>query len=284
VLTFCILTFEKTPWLKRTILSIRKHCGIDYSVKILSQGKPDVELARFLDELKDDKVEVLTSEVNLGCDGGRKLLASEVETPLAMMLDDDMYLTENSIESVLNVLKANPEVGAVSMPQYDPQGWMISPGGQKLIIRDGVINTRRPFLDESSWIEIQHIDGGAMLFRTEMRECFTWDDRSGFLQDLDKSLQILRSGKWKQAITPEGKLIHDRSWVGKKPKYEQSRFNGLTLHNNYEYFRNKWGFRLDLRTHFLYEVLYPTLALTHCPVTVSQMDKFIRTGKTKLPL
>ncbi|HYW01944.1 MAG TPA: glycosyltransferase [Candidatus Acidoferrum sp.] len=284
LITFCILTFEKTAWLKNTLLSIRQYCGVDYSVKILSQGKPDAELARFMADSKDDDVEVLTSEVNLGCDGGRKFLANEVETPLAMMIDDDMYLTERAIESGLNVLRANPQVGAVSMPQYDPRGWMISAGGQKLIIRNGVINVRRPLLDDSAWIEIQHIDGGAMIFRIQMRDCFTWDDRSGFLQDLDKSLQILRSGRWKQAIAPSGKLIHDRSWVGKKPKYEQTRFNGLTLHNNYEYFRKKWGLRLDLRTHLLYEVLYPGLALTHCPITVSQIDRFIRTSRKRLPL
>src|SRR5208283_4661140 len=154
-----------------------------------------------------------------------------------MMLDDDMYLTEGSISLLLELLTSEQTIGAISMRSTDRHGRLLSAGGSILSIRNGVINISRPFLNSVlPWTEVQRIDGGAMLFRTEMRECFTWDDRSGFLQDLDKSLQILRSGKWKQAITPEGKLIHDRSWVGQQPKYEQARFNGLNLHRSYEQF------------------------------------------------
>jgi len=265
-------------------MSIRHHCKIDYLVKILSQGRPDLELTKFLEQLGDDKIELLTSEVNLGCDGGRKFLAQRVTTPFAMMLDDDMYLTETSVMSALDVLKTNPEIGTISMPQYSPQDRLISPGGQKLIVRDGVIHMYRPSVDTPApWIEIQHIDGGAMFFRTEMREIFTWDDRSGFLQDLDKSLQIVRSARWKQAIAPRGRLIHDRSWVGKKPIYEGTRFNGMTLHRNYEYFRKKWGLRLNLRTHLLYEAVFPLVTLTRFPVTVSQIDKYTRSAR-RLPV
>ena len=283
-LTFCILTFDKTPWLKKSLMSIRRYCKIDYFVKILSQGRPDLELTKFLEQLGDDKIELLTSEVNLGCDGGRKFLAQRVMTPFAMMLDDDMYLTETSVMSALDVLQRDSEIGTVSMPQYSPQGRLISPGGQKLLVRDGVIHMYRPSVDTPTpWIEIQHIDGGAMFFRTEMREVFTWDDRSGFLQDLDKSLQIVRSARWKQAIAPRGRLVHDRSWVGKKPNYEGTRFNGMTLHRNYEYFRKKWGLRLNLRTHFLYEAVFPLVTLTRFPVTVSQIDKYTRSAR-RLPV
>ncbi len=281
-LTFCILTFDKTPWLKKSLMSIQRHCKIDYSVKILSQGRPDVELTNFLKKIDVDKIELLTSEVNLGCDGGRKFLAQHVATPYAMMLDDDMYLTETSMRA-FDVLEKNIEVGAVSMPQYSPQGRLISPGGMDLLVRRGVIHMYRPTLDASSWIEIQHINGGAMLFRTEMRKCFMWDDRAGALEDLDKSLQILRSARWKQAIAPRGRLIHDRSWVGKNPNYERTRFNGMTLYRNYEYFRRKWGLRLNLRAHVLYEAIYPLVTLTRFPITVSQIDKFSRTAKRRLP-
>jgi GT2 family glycosyltransferase len=284
-LTFCILVFNKTPWLRRSLLSIRKFCpGISYSVKLLSQGKPDPKLLTLLEELDDDKIELLTSPVNLGVDGGRKFLENQVETPLTMMLDDDMYLTANSIQLARDIMQTNAQIGALSMPQYDPAGSLISPGGQNLSIRNGVISMFQPSLTSSSYMEINHIDGGAMLYRTTMREQFQWDDHSGFLQDLDKSMQILLSTKWKQAIVTSAMLIHDRSWVGKIPNYEGTRFNGLTLYRNYEYFRRKWGLRLNLRTHVLYEVVYPALTLTRFPITISQLDKFIRSGKRKIPI
>jgi len=276
-LTFCILTFDKTPWLEKTLKSIHNFCDTEYTVKILSQGTPDPELTQVLKKLDDERIELLISKVNLGCAGGRKFLVKGIETPFTMMLDDDMYLTRGSIRAALDVLRKDPTVGAVSMPQYDPQGQLISPGGSRLSIRNGVINMSRPILDYAlSWIEIQHISGGAMLFRTEMKDYFTWD--SAGLEDLDKSLQIWRTGKWKQAIATGGRLIHDRSWVGKRPKYEQARFNGLTLHRNYEYFRKKWGYRLTMRTHLLYEVVYPAVTIAHFPITPSQMDSVTRKG------
>ena len=277
--TFCILTFGKTPWLEKTLQSIRQFCDTEFTVKLLSQGDPDPELTEFLKKLDDKRIEVLISKTNIGCDGGRKFLAKQVSTPFVMMLDDDMYLTKGAIPAALDILRKERTVGAVSMPQYDPQGQLISPGGRNLSTRNGVIEVSRPILDSAiPWIEIQHIDGGAMFFRTEMRDYFTWDDNSGFLQDLDKSLQILRTGKWKQAIATGGRLIHDRSWVGKRPKYEQARFNGLTLHRNYEYFRKKWGYRLTMRTHLLYEVIYPAVKITHFPITTSRMDSVTRKG------
>jgi GT2 family glycosyltransferase len=201
-----------------------------------------------------------------------------------MMLDDDMYLTSGSILAAMNVFRKEPTIGVISMPQYDMKGSLVSPGGRKLSIRNGVIRPIYPVLNSSaSWIEIQDVDGGAMIHRTEMRDCFAWDDQSGFFQDTDKSLQILRSGKWKQAIVPKGKLIHDRSWVRKYPVYESVRFDGLTLHHDYEYFRKKWGLRLNLRAHILYELIYPTVALIRFPLTVSQINAYTRTTRTYLP-
>src|SRR5208282_1790979 len=130
--TFCILTFDKTPWLEKTLLSIRQFCDTEYTVKILSQGAPDTELTEFLKQSDDDRIEISISKANVGCGGGRKFLVKEVETPFAMMLDDDMYLTRGSIHAALDVLQKERTVGAVSIPQYDPQGWLISPGGNNL--------------------------------------------------------------------------------------------------------------------------------------------------------
>jgi GT2 family glycosyltransferase len=238
----------------------------------------------FLKELGDDRIELLTSETNIGCEGGRKMLTQQVETPFTMMLDDDMYLTNGSIMVAMDLFRKEPAIGAISMPQYDMNGSLVSLGGRKLPIRNGVIRPTNPVFDSSAyWLEVQHVDGGAMVFRTEMRDCFTWDDRSGAFEDWDKSLQMMRSGKWKLAIVPNGKLIHDRSWVGKYPSYERVRFDGLALHRDYKYFRKKWGLRLDLRGHILFDLIYPAVALTRFPVTVSQINSYTRTARRRLP-
>lgn len=279
--TFCILAFKRTPWLKRSIHAILKYCAIEHSVKILSQGQPDPELTAFLTNLNQRNIELIVSPVNLGCGGGRNLLAPKVVSPFTMMLDDDMYLTDNSIKCAMDVLSREREIGAVSMPQYDLQGHMISPGGRKLILRDGKVLRKWPSFDGATdWIEVEDLDGGAMLYRTEMRECFSWDTRySGGFDDLDKSLSIMRSGKWKQAIIPKGKLIHDRSWHGIRPAYEKHRYNALATRDSYNLFRRKWQVRLDMQSHLLFALVFPTLGLVPAafPASAIRQLNMIRT-------
>lgn len=278
-ITFCIATFNKTPWLKKCVSSILNYCETDFSVKVLSQGPPDSQLRDFLNEL-DERFDLITSPVNLGLARARKLLTQLVRTPLMMTLDDDVYLTKGSMPAAVKVLQENSNIGAVSMPQYDPSGYLITLGGLRMTIRDGVIFSQPPVLDSSSLIIVEALGGGATLFRTEMRNSFSWDEnyRCAEFEDLDKNLQILRAGRWKQAITLNGKLIHDRSWAGTIPDYERTRFDGLTIRRNYRYFRRKWGLRVNMRTHLIIEVIYPALALSHFPLTVAQFDALTRPG------
>lgn len=244
---------------------------------IFSQGQSSSELKEFLRKLNDDRFELITSTVNIGASGARKLLASKVTSPFMMMLDDDMYLTAGSVKAALDVLQKNPTVGAVSMPQYDLRGRATSGGGYRLDIRGGVVHHAPVVLNSSPWIEVNYLGGGCTMYRTKMRACFSWDEkyRTGF-EDLDIAIQILRAHKWKQAISCNGKLIHDRSWVGKTPNYERSRFNGIRLRRNYRYFRKKWGLRLEMKDHILNELVYPVAELIHLPFTVSDIDNFTR--------
>jgi GT2 family glycosyltransferase len=275
-ITFCIITFGRTEFVKFCLSSIDKHAPKDYSVKLLVMGEFEKELHSFLATQKKDRIEVIVSPVILGCGDGRKLLVSKVKSPFTMMLDDDMYLVDDSITEALKVLENDSELGAVSMPQYDLQGHVMSLGGRNLVIRNGAVYKRQPRLNpEADSIEVEDLDGGAMLFKTEMREYFSWDEGAGF-EDLDKSLQILKSGRWKQAIIPKGRLVHDRSWLGHKPKYERRRNDGLTFRRQHRLFQKKWGFRVDLRTRLLYDLAYPTLTITRCDWAIPLIQKLIQ--------
>lgn len=277
-ITFCIMTLDRTPWLKRTVSAIRRHCSAEYSIKILSQGPPDKQLSDFAANSGDTRVELIVSPTNLGYGGGRRLLAGLVKSPFTMMLDDDMYLTEDSISSALDVFDGDPRLGAVSMPQYDLRGLMTSPGGRMIVVHNRVIHIRKPNLDsDRSYIEVNDVNAGAMLYRTEMRRSFSWDPAAADLEDLDKSIQIITDGKWKQAIAQKGKLVHDRSWLGQAHDYERksSRINGLSMRRSYRYFRAKWGLRLELRDHLMLELLYPGLTALGGPRLASPCHRLI---------
>jgi len=262
-ITFCIMTLHRTAWLKRTLLSIQEYCPVPYTVKILSQGPPDRDLVDLLKNF-DDRFELITSPINLGYGGGRRLLAELVRSKYTMMLDDDVYLTEGSIAIALRVLERNADIGAVSMPLYDIDGHMIGNGGRNISIQNGIIHRRSLRLDfDKEWIEANDLSAGAMLYRTEMERCFSWDPESGYFEDLDKSLQIMRSS-WKQVIVPRGRLIHDRSWFMTAASYRKVRFDGVYMYRSYKFVHKKWRLRFDLKTHLLFELVYPFLTLTKC--------------------
>jgi GT2 family glycosyltransferase len=270
------MTLQRTPWLKRALLSIRRYCPVAYSVKILSQGPPDKELIDFLKSLNDNRFELITSPINLGFGGGRRLLAELVRSPFTMMLDDDMYLTEGSIALALKVLQENESIGAVSMPLYDIAGHMIAQGGRNIVIRNGVIRRLPARLEfDANWVEVNDLSAGAMLYRTEMRRSFSWDPDAGHFEDLDKSLQIIRSD-WKQAIVPKGRLIHDRSWLRTASNYQRVRLDGLSMRESYRFVRRKWGMRFDLLSHILYELVYPSLTLISCAWLSSLFAWFVQ--------
>jgi GT2 family glycosyltransferase len=272
---------NRTPWLKRCISSIRQYCPKPYSVKILSQGYPDQELAGFLARLSDN-FEVVISPINLGCGGGRRLLTEKVVSPLIMTIDDDMYLTENAIPAAMQAFRRDDRLGAVSMPQYDMEGRLISAGGRRLIVRNGVIFRPRPRLDFSAELtEVEDLDGGAMIYRSEMRKSFSWDPNLYDFEDLDKSIQIMTDGVWKQGIVPKGKLIHDRSWLARNPVYEKTRFDGLAWRRQYRSFRSKWRMRLDLKSHLLFECAYPLVTVFRSQWVISAINILIQIRATR---
>ena len=276
-ITFCLLTLNRVPWVKRSILSIRDYCPTRHSITVLSQGQPELELTEFLANLDED-VELITSPVNLGPGKGRKTLTETVTSPLTMILDDDIYLTEGAINHALKVLDENERIGAVAMPQYDLQGRLLSPGGKIWIIRNGVIHAQIPRLNfQVDYLQLEFLDAGAMLYRTEMRNSFSWENRD--FEDEDNALSILKEGRWKQAIVPNARLVHDRTWVRHKRDYERQRLDGLSWRRSYRSFRAKWGLRFDLRVHVMYELVWPALTLSRCQWLMSDLEEFIQVRK-----
>jgi len=256
---------------------------LQHRILLLAVSESPGEFKALADEIEPENTEIITSSGWLTSGSGRRLLSQAVKSDFTMILDDDTQLTNSTLDCALDVLNEFDEIGAVSMPHYDELGHMISLGGWKLTIRNGVISRSYPELDlEAKWIEVQDLDGSAMIYRTEMREDFCWDGRytSGF-EDIDKSLSILKSGKWKQAIVPRGKVVHDKSGLGNTPNYERIRFNGIAMYRSYGEFRRKWGLRLDFRATLLSFLIYPSLTILHNHRAIGLVNNQIRRRKAR---
>ena len=280
-ITFCIITLHKTRWLEKALVSIEKYCPTKYRIKLLIIGKPDQELERILGEWKG-KTDTITSPVNLGCAGGRNLLIQGVSTRFTMTPDDDIYLTEGAIGKALDVLESDDRIGAVGIPQQSPQGHLIATTGNNLIIKNHVLSIVPAKLEVSrKFIEVNHIDNGAMLMKTSMLKDFRWDDRLLGMEDTDKSLQIISGGKWKQALVPDARLIHDRSWLRdpQEQAYARVRFSAgdaFVRRRSYRVFRRKWGLRFDLKEHILIELVSPLLTIIPSIRPRNSLNEFIR--------
>ena len=138
---------------------------------------------------------------------------------------------------------------------------MISIGGERLRIRKNVIYSLPPIVaPNETYAEVQNLSGGAMVFKSEAREDFTWDPQfARAFDDLDKSMQIWMSDRWKQAIIPRAKLTHDFTRSYQSNPYASVRYDWVAIRESYRLFRKKWNLRLDMKRHLLYEVVNPTL-------------------------
>lgn len=287
ILTFCILHYKR-PWcLKECVGSIMKHTTVPFRIMILQQGPMDKETERYLSDLqKKEEVNVIYSEVNLGCGGGRRVLVQRAETPIIMTLDDDIYVTKGWIGPVLKIFSEH-HGDAVGIPQFTRDGKLLSLGGDILKInRKSKIIKRIPLPQSlinscKLFVKVSEIFGGVMIFRREMKSSFMWDGRylTGF-SDLDKSMQILFNGRWKQVICLKSRVIHDKdSERDNSTKYSKIRYNYLEFYRSYYRFREKWGYRLAGTDHIYYKYicLLDNRTLAHLFLKSLKLIRKIRT-------
>jgi len=105
-LTFCILHVNRPIKLKRCVDSIEKNTSTSHKIMILQQVPPDTKTEKYLLKLQNrPNVNVLYSDRNLGCGGGRRVLVEKAETPFIMTLDDDIYVQKNWLDRSTKPLK-----------------------------------------------------------------------------------------------------------------------------------------------------------------------------------
>jgi GT2 family glycosyltransferase len=261
--------------LERTLQAIVEMCPMPYEIKILSQGPASARLENYTAKLRDTSL--ISLERNVGCGPGRQIVTEDLGTTFAMTLDDDMLITREAISTALSVLDDYEDIGAIGIPQYGIDGRMLATGGARLVIRDNVIHPRPPVIEANKiYSEVQDLDGGAMIFKSKARKDFGWDPRirAGF-DDMDKSLQIWTSGKWKQAIIPHAKLVHDFSKTYDSDSYSKVRFDWIAIRDSYRFFCKKWRMRLELKSHLLYDRVYPALLSLPTKEPLKVLSRFV---------
>jgi GT2 family glycosyltransferase len=257
-ITICILHYNKLDRLKNTVEKIRSNTPNSYKIKILNNGYIDNDISEYLSGIdRRNNIEILYSDNNIGCPPGRNKLLSDINTPFAMTLDDDMYVEEGWLERALSIFEDNPEIGVVGIPYIDPKTDALT-GGARLNIKSDVICR-----DELNWenlqnkqkkhVPVEHVPGGTMIFRREVLDDFQWDERYFVgVGDFDKDLQLMESD-WEQVMAAEITFYHD---ITEDKEYTKVRRDYDEIRRSYEKFQKKWGYRYPLRDHILFKYFF----------------------------
>ena len=147
-----------------------------------------------------------------------------------LIIDDDMFIPENSIEKLMKLLKDNPFLGAAALwckPNYN--GWYI---------REGILEKRTPFPD------VDYVDAmgsGTMMVKNEVFNSANFDPKYqiGFV-DFDFCLSIKTAG-WNLAILALDDICGYNDNSSNTMQYKKERNNRNVIKESYRYFKQKWN-------------------------------------------
>lgn len=171
-----------------------------------------------------------------------------------MTLDDDMYVEQGWLNNILDIFSSNSDIGVIGIPYWEDNTLQ---GGAKVTINGNIVRT-----DPVKWetistdqrvIPVEDVPAGTMVFRTELLDSFSLNDRYFVgMDDIDKSLQIMETD-WKQVMATHIAFEHN---VTTDEDYAQVRKDYRERHRSYRKFVSKWGYRLSLREHIMFNYLF----------------------------
>ena len=258
LLTIYIVHFRRLPQLKKTVENLRKNTNIKYKLKILNNGYIDDEIKNYLAELeKQEGIEVIYSNENIGASRGRAMLVENINTPYLLSLDDDMYVDKDWDIPIFEKFNSDSEVNAIGFILSEDNGKTWFACGKKFKINKNILQILRTKVDVDDmpdYIKVDDIGSGAILYEREIMDVVKWDPFYfvGF-EDLQKGIYLYRN-KCKCLISTRSKIIHDK--LSKSPKYKQynkMRRDYNSIRKSYLYFVKKNDLRLDYKRHFFHK-------------------------------
>ncbi len=171
-----------------------------------------------------------------------------VDTPYALLLNNDVQVLPNWFESLLSLIKAKDDAGIVGSKLLYPDGTLQEAGG--IIYSDGLGSNYGKFktnasAPEFSYVkECDYISGCSLLIKKEL-----WDEIGGFdenfapayYEDADFCFEARKKG-YKTYLQPESMLVHFEGIShGRNLKEGVKKYQAINL----DKFKKKWGFELS---------------------------------------
>jgi|SRR5690554_843944 GT2 family glycosyltransferase len=198
------------------IESLRDHLSIPYELIVVDNGSREDEAA-YLQEIYPF-IKAIRSRENLGFAGGNNLGIDVALGEYLLFLNNDTYVQDGSISTLIDAMKQNPLLGGVS-PKIlfaDQEGGIQFAGYtllSRITLRNRLIGYREQDLGQHNAVRTTpYMHGAAMLVR---REAITKAGKLPevyflYYEELDWSVRIRRAG-YKLAYHPSATVYHRES-------------------------------------------------------------------------
>ncbi len=268
-----LVVWNGAKYLPHLFDSLRKQSYQDWELQILDNGSDDNSVEIIEKEIINFPVPVkfFKEKENYGFAKGHNILFRENDSEYFLLLNQDMYLTEDCLEKMVDFLDKNPAVAAVSprLMRWDfakiGEGLDNTFSSQVDALGLKVFRNRRVIEQYTgeNWEEIKNIFGskdklevfgvsGALpMYRLEAIEKVLFSDKQMFdenyhsyKEDVDLAWRLRLSG-YSSFVLLDTVAYHDRAGAGPK---EKSDWAALENKKNHSYLVKYYSYRNHLMT------------------------------------
>jgi hypothetical protein len=218
---------------------------VDFQVILVDNGSSD-DLHQLTTKAHEHKLEVIRSNVNLGCVSGKNLALRQVETDYAVLLDDDTVVESNWLIELIHEAEKDTKIGACQpklISLRNPKFFEYNGACGGMLDVYGVPLTRGRIFDlaeEDSGqydkpVEIFWASGAALFLRTSVVRAVGLQDETFWAQmeEIDLCWRIRLAG-YKVMSVPSSVVYHLGAGAIMPEKfYLKSRNNLITIIKNY---------------------------------------------------
>ena len=229
---------------------------LDYRIYVVDDGVDDGDRNRLYADLEKAGHSVIRLPFDMGASAARNAALLHVDEPYVLRMDDDFVFTpDTSVDRMLALLKARPQIGAVADLEIQRhRGRGVRSGqvsaGQGRLDQIGGTLWKIPFaLERVEWQETAGVRFSMcdycrnfLLIRRELFDDVRWDDRLKIRgEHIDFMLQIRRNTDWGLAFTPDS--VHEHAGPS-APEQPQEYFKFRYRNGGFqEILQDKWGFK-----------------------------------------
>ena len=244
-LTIGIPTANRPESLRACLESIKKF--IDFPIEIIIVDSSNEDL-RYKPDNEFDDIKVIVPVEMLSPSHARKVIAERCKTSLLLFLDDDMTVSENAVQTLVDYLKRNDDIdivgGAVNEYGYWREiGFSFQIGeirGSRVVVKNPI---RKEWLDQKSFeaFRVDFITQPPFLMRTEIFKRVNFDENYLWASEIiDFFFQCYQNG-YSSVVIPSAVFNHfPTKYTNTTYKHDKKSHN----REGKDYFYEKWNTKI----------------------------------------